>query len=178
MLRRNLLHPKWAILPASELIQRGDELFDQIGDGQKLFVRPDSPLKPFSGRVVTKGKLTLAALDHGFYYDDPNLPVVAAPVQTVSREWRFVIVNRRVVAGSGYQADGRIATSNDALDNARQFAAEVVESLPPPDPVYVLDVCETSHGLRLIELNPFSGADLYGCDGPSIVSAIAARQGG
>ena len=39
--------------------------------------------------------------------------------------------------------------------------------------VYVLDVCESDGRLRLLELNPFSGADLYACDAESVVSAVA-----
>ena len=41
-----------------------------------MFVRPDSPLEPFAGRVLARDKISLAALDHGFYYDDAYLPVV------------------------------------------------------------------------------------------------------
>ena len=41
-----------------------------------------------------------------------------------------------------------------------------------PDPVYVLDVCEADTGLRLLELNPFSGADLYACSGSEIVRHV------
>jgi hypothetical protein len=37
---------------------------------------------------------------HGFYFDDVRLPVVVAPVQPVEREWRYVVVDRSVVAVS------------------------------------------------------------------------------
>jgi len=39
----------------------------------KVFIRPSSCLKPFSGRVLEVEKISLEALDHGFYYDDPNI---------------------------------------------------------------------------------------------------------
>jgi hypothetical protein len=38
--------------------------------------------------------------------------------------------------------------------------------------VFVLDLVETSAGVRLLELNPFSGADLYDCDRDRLVAAI------
>ena len=41
-----------------------------MGDPSRIFVRPDSPLKPFSGRVLDRDSISLAALDHGFYFDD------------------------------------------------------------------------------------------------------------
>ncbi|MEM6468488.1 MAG: hypothetical protein AAF802_02885 [Planctomycetota bacterium] len=43
----------------------------------------------------------------------------------------------------------------------------------PPCPVFVLDICQVSDEYRLIELNPFGGADLYGCDSNAIVQAVS-----
>jgi hypothetical protein len=44
--------------------------------------------------------------------------------------------------------------------------------MPAPADVYVLDVCESDGDLRLIEINPFGGADLYACDAISVVRAV------
>jgi hypothetical protein len=38
----------------------------------------------------------------------------------------------------------------------------------------MLDICECDKQLRLMELNPFGGADLYGCDAGVVVQAISA----
>jgi hypothetical protein len=141
---------------------------------ESVFVRPDSPLKPFTGRVLRRAQISLAALDHGFYYDDPEIPVVVAPVRHVAREWRYVVAGQRVISGSAYVADGRTAAGADPAGAPWQFAIEVAQQLPSPDPVYVLDVCETDAGLRLLELNPFSGADLYACPGSDVVRHVAA----
>jgi hypothetical protein len=167
-----LLHEKWEIFPAAELVSQAEEVFDRIGDGQSLFVRPDSPLKPFSGRVVRRDKLTLKTLDHGFYYDDENIPVVVAPTQSIMREWRFVVVDRAVVTGSGYQADGRTTLVGSDSQAAWDIASQLARSIPAPELVYVLDLCETTKGIRLLELNSFSGADLYGCEGARIIQAL------
>ena len=169
-----LLHRRCKILPASQLIAEPGRAFEQVGADNEAFVRPDSPLKPFAGRVLARDAVRLAALDHGFYYDDEHLPVVVAPLRSVGQEWRFVVVDRRVVAGSGYLADGRKAVAQAPDSEAWQFAAEVASEMEPPEPVYVLDVCETPEGLRLLELNPFSGADLYACDLQTIVAEVGA----
>jgi hypothetical protein len=88
-------------------------------------------------------------------------------------ERRYVVVGRQVVAGSGYIAEGRAASPDDPHGLAWQFAAQVAERITPPDPAYVLDVCEADTGLRLLELNPFSGADLYACSGSEIVRCVS-----
>ncbi len=63
------------------------------------------------------------------------------------------------------------ATAN--RDDPWRFAAHIAAALEPPEPVYVLDVCECDGELHLLELNPFSGADLYDCDLDTIVRAVA-----
>jgi hypothetical protein len=51
----------------------------------------------------------------------------------------------------------------------------VAEHLDPPELVYVMDICEADGQLRLLQLNPFSGADLYACRSDDVVAAVSAR---
>lgn len=140
--------------------------------GDRVFVRPDSALKPFSGRVLARTEISLRSLDHGFYYDDLDLPVLTTPVTRIGSEWRFVVVDGEPVAGSRYQAADRSGAGEiTGGDPVWQFAAAAA-SRYRPDPVFVLDVCETPVGLRVLELNPFSGADLYDCDRDAVVEAV------
>ena len=90
----------------------------------------------------------------------------------MGREWRYVVVSERVVAGSGYQAEGRSATPESPAGEPWTFASHIAAQLKPPEAVYVMDICESKGQLRLLELNPFSGADLYACDTDAIVRAI------
>ncbi len=143
----------------------------QLDAQDTLFVRPDSPLKPFSGRVVSAPGLTPGHLDHGFYYEDLTLAVVATPVVEVHEEWRFVVVEGVVVAESGYVAEGR-AERAGVPEDARALACEIAGQLEPPARAYVLDVARTGAGLGLVELNPFGGADLYGCDPDAVLDAL------
>jgi hypothetical protein len=173
-LAHRLVSESFVVTTVMDLVLKGPP--PEFGD--QVFVRPDSPLKPFSGRVLGRGSITLAALDHGFYYDEIDLPVVIAPAVRVGVEWRFVVASGAVVAGSGYSADGRAA--GEAITPAHavwRYAVDVAADVKPPDPVYVMDICETDRGLRLLELNPFSGADLYSCDRGAVVEAVNALVG-
>jgi hypothetical protein len=72
-----------------------------------------------------------------------------------------------------YSANGRAAGHALAPGSrAWAFASEVAPRLPGLDPLVVVDVCETPDGLRLLELKPFSGADLYACDRTAVVDAV------
>ena len=168
-----LLNGNYRVMPARTLVERAVEIAKELDAGDRLFVRPDSPLKPFSGRVVDVASLDLRALDFGFYFDDPNLPVVAAPVRTVGREWRFVVADGQVVAGSAYDAGSRSAKPAEPDGDATAFATSVAASIAPPAAVYVLDVCESGGEFRLLELNPFGGADLYACETGEVVRAVS-----
>ncbi len=173
-----LLQRDAVILPASRLVADPAAALRGLGAPERVFVRPDSPLKPFAGRVVATQGLTLRQLDHGFYYDDADLPVVVAPVRRVDAEWRYVIVDGRVVAGSAYEADGRKGRADDPGGAPWRFAAEIAAAMPAPERVYVLDLCSAEGRLWLLELNPFAGADLYGCDPVAVVRAVDAVAGG
>lgn len=168
-----LVHLDWLICPAIELVADPGGIATRLQSEGKLFVRPDSPLKPFSGRVVETNTLTLSSLDHGFYYDDETLPIVVAPVQLIGDEWRFVVVNQRVITGSAYDPATRKPKPIELDSAAAIFASTVASQLEPPSIVYVLDVCWCNDQFRLLELNPFGGADLYACDANAIVENVS-----
>jgi hypothetical protein len=168
-----LVHRQWRVMPAHVVAEDPAAAVRRLGDLDSVFIRPDSPLKPFAGRVLARDKITLAALDHGFYYDDPTIPIVVAPVRGIGREWRYVVVDQTVVAGSACAAAERSARADDPRGEAWSFAAEIAAKLPAPERVYVLDVCEADGRLWLLELNPFSGADLYACDAGAVVAAVS-----
>ena len=168
-----LLHEQWRILPAIELVTGKHSLAASLGGVEEIFVRPDSPLKPFSGRVVPVEGLSLRSLDFGFYFEDESLPVVVAPVREITREWRYVVVNGTVIAGSAYEATRREAVPISPLGESWRFAESVAKQMPAPEVVYILDICEADDRLHVLELNPFSGADLYACDREAVVRAVA-----
>lgn len=168
-----LLHSDWRVLPLDEFVAKARAVCDDLGCLDRVFVRPDSPLKPFSGRVLDTESITLASLDHGFYFDDETIPIVAAPVRNVGREWRFVVVGSDVVAGSSYDPSTRSATPDVPEGRAWMFADSVVSRVTSPAEVYIVDVCESDGGIRLLELNPFGGADLYACNASKVVDTVS-----
>jgi hypothetical protein len=46
-----------------------------------------------------------------------------------------------------------------------------------PDPVFFLDVCESSDTLRVVEVSGFSCSWLYACDLPAAVAAASEAAG-
>jgi ATP-grasp domain-containing protein len=168
-----LINDKWIAVEAQRFVEHPTEILNKIEGEGDFFVRPNSPLKPFSGRVLNVSSLSMKALDYGFYFDDPNTLVIVSPVRVIGSEWRFVVVKDKVVAGSSYEAETRSEVPVEPSDSVWEYARGVAHGLRAPEDVWVMDVCATEEGFRLVELNPFSGADLYGCDRNAIVSGIA-----
>ena len=169
-----LLHEKWINTSVSKFVNDPDSIFAEFENPNSVFVRPNSPLKPFSGRVLEKSKISMKALDYGYYYDNENLPIVVTPFSFIDKEWRFVVVNKQIVAGSAYIADGRSETDNIPCGEEEwNYAQNIASVMNPPDDVYVLDICKSEGNYKLLEINPFSGADLYSCNRSSVVKSIS-----
>ena len=123
--------------------------------------------------MLDVGAINLRALDHGFYYDDDDLPVLVSPRRTIGREWRFVIVDRSVVTACEYEASRR-GVPGEILDSALALASQVAANPWQAADAFVVDVAEVDGEPRVMELNPLSGADLYTCDARAVVTAVTA----
>lgn len=170
-----LLNRNYCMLPFGELERRREFLFATFGVGDAIFVRPNSPLKIFTGQLVTRG----AFADHmelmGFYeFPRSEIVVVSSPWSLVA-EWRFVVVEGRVIAGSQYRRANTAALEPCQNTGAKAFADRIVSTGFEPDPVWVFDVCQTDDGeFHLLEIGVFAFADLYACDKTAIVRCVSA----
>jgi len=74
----------------------------------KVFIRPSSPMKQFSGRILNCKDITPKALDYGFYYNNLNLTIIIAPVKKIWHEWRFLVVGKNIITGCAYSPENRL----------------------------------------------------------------------
>jgi len=169
-LRERLINHAVVYARVCDLVERTDETLAPLGNPRRFFVRPDSPLKPFAGRVIETATVTRAALDHGFYYDDDTLAIVVARARAVGREWRCVVGDGRLIAVCEYGADRR-QRDGEAPSAVLELASDVAQLEWQPAPIYCVDIAEVDGSLGVLELNPFSGADLYGCAPEPVVDA-------
>lgn len=168
---RFLLNQPHRIMPGVEAIRRCEELFAEFARDDEVFARPTSSHKLFVGRCVHRDDFATALAPTRY---DPETRVVIASPRPIDREWRLLVVGDRVVAGSQYMADGERAITPDCPAEVRVFAETMLAEVPwRPDPVFMLDVCESEGWLRLVELNSFSGSWLYRCDPRAVVTAVS-----
>ncbi len=172
-----LLNQPYAIMPGVEAIRQRDWLFSAFGGGDEVFARPTGCHKLFVGRCIHRESFA-SALSPTRY--DPATQVVIAAPREIGREWRLVIIGDRVIAASQYAEDGTKSIAAGCPDDVRDFVAGMLSAVSwRPDPIFMVDVCESDGRLWLVELNSFSSSWLYRCDFAEVVrkaSELAVRQ--
>ena len=96
--REYLLNRDHIMLPFADLRHRRQELFEMFGRNGKIFVCPDSPLKLFTGLVVSEETFEKDLEFMAFYEFPPDSVVVVSSPKGIVKEWRFVVANGQIVA--------------------------------------------------------------------------------
>lgn len=170
-----LLNRDYIMLPFGEVGRQKDFLFDTVGHDDRIFVRPDSPLKLFTGQIASRSTFAADIEFMGFYEFPINSLVVVSSPKAITNEWRFVVANGKVVAGSQYKQGADLDYRADYDSKAFDLAASIAANDYEPDPAWVLDICKTSDGsYHLLEIGGFSFADLYACNMADVVTAVSA----
>lgn len=165
----------YTMLPFEELTPRKEFLFDTFGKEGNIFVRPDSPLKLFTGQLASHDKFDADVEFMGFYDFPPESLVVVSSPKTIVNEWRFVVAEREIVAGCKYSTSGELDYQPGYPDDALKLASTIATLDHEPDPVWIIDICDTADGAyHLLEIGGFSFADLYACNKSDIVKAVSA----
>lgn len=135
----------------------------------KLFVRPDSGLKTFPGIAIDCREQQITswadfheALCREFRHIPPETMVCIASGREIHPiEWRFWVVDRKVVASTPYAWEGSPCW-NTPPDEALDIAQSVAEQEWQVDVAYVVDVVQALHGDRSFYLNEINAASTSG----------------
>lgn len=144
----------------------------------KAFIRPCEDLKAFTGEVMKRENLAnwIARVKDGEISTralqlTSNTPVVIARSKFVYREWRFFVVDGKVISGSQYRDAYGKREDADVPPDAWAFAQTMVNQWPMA-PCFVIDIGEIKQGLRVVEINCFNGSGAYLCDLKRVFTAV------
>lgn len=166
-----LLNQNYIMMPLGDLFRRQQYVFDNIGDGNNVFIRPNSGHKLFNGEVWYRENLEqeLSYLDGKV--DFTSIVVLAEP-KNILAEWRFFVVDSKVITGSRYKLKTRLSIDRDCPTQACELAMEAAK-LYNPDRAWSLDICLTGDGYKILEIGCFACSGLYACDKATIIDSIA-----
>ena len=185
------------MLPYGSLKDRKEELFERFGD--TIFIRPNSGVKEFTGFVTAANRFEERIELAGFYDVEPDLLVLVSRAWDLEREWRFVIVDDKVVSGSLYRYWGETAEDPKSVDyvsshsssmhkelhpisahrkgsenEAWQMAQIAAETATHGQRAWTIDICQTKQGLvRVLEIGCFSCAGMYKNDLREVIKEVS-----
>lgn len=155
---------------------------DLEDDGRAWFIRPVSDAKEQPGMVRTTSEIRETArkvmsldaddIPGGSLRPDTEM-MLTTPVR-IQQEWRIWIVGDEIITWSLYKEGRHVIYRHEIDADALAFARELVASNAGYAPAYVLDVCRTDQGLRLLETNCMNAAGFYAADLRKLALAIDA----
>ena len=177
MFGKYLLNTDYIMMPFGELIRRKEFIFDTLSWDvfeHKVFIRPDSGNKTFTGTVVHEDNWVDAVSKLGFYDVDPSSIVIVSETKNIGNEWRLVIIEGKVIAASKYKSYGLIKMEEGCPKDVKKFGEDMAK-LYSPERCFTIDICDEKDGtyLSIVEINSFSSSGLYVCDKSAVVEAVS-----
>jgi len=139
-----------------------------LSSNQELewFIRPSQDLKHFSGQVMKTREIlawfkdAMSADMSGTYKIDEDLMIILAAPKKIQAEWRWFIVDGKIVDGSMYRAHGQMRQSHEKdpmlVREAQQFA-----DIWLPSPCCVMDLALVDDEMKVIEFNCINSSGFY-----------------
>lgn len=171
-------------LPFNEVRHMFDTI-QKFARGERVFIRPDVGLKtlPAMSYMVSQRSLFMDVWDSNeqiYTGDETSLCLISQHRDNIESEWRFFVVDNKVVTGSKYMQDDRVCIEALDLDidydfEAMRYAQWVVDSKLKHKFIdtYVIDVCMLDNGdMYIVELNCANCSGIYESDVDLLVRAM------
>lgn len=160
------------IMPLSDAID-----FLKNGQDVDIFIRPSEDLKQFSGQVIKAHECADWLKDatecdsSGSYKLDLTTKVVIGEPRNIKAEWRWFVIDGKIVGGSMYRRNGRLYSKRE-LDTATIDEAQQLANIWLPDSCCVMDTALVGDELKVIEFNCINSSGFYDNDVAAIFKAL------
>lgn len=148
---RQMLNDYYAMMPLSSIERNKIQVFGNFGTACKMFIRPDSADKIFSGFLWN-------LVDNVNFEDGiprRTLCIVSRPKQILG-EWRFIVAQDGIMSGCCYMYQGNHVEIPSYTKDMESFVNGLIEKKFFPSEFMVYDVAELhDRSLALIEVNSF-----------------------
>jgi len=156
----------------SEIMTIGSELLWERGE---LFLRPVEDNKAFTGSIFDKEKWdnTLKAYlkEEGYKDFHKDTRIQVSTPKKIYSEIRLWIVGGKVITGSYYQLGGKVYLNKDISPEALGFANSVISKGELAE-AWVLDICQSDSGWKVVEAGCINHAGFYASELDKTVEAV------
>jgi hypothetical protein len=175
----HLLNSNYMMMGLNDVLRNKNKIFGRFGT-ESIFIRPSDGFKSFPGQTLPfdnfEQEFDILTKSYGGLETD--ILCVVSPAKDIVEEYRFIVIDGKVVSGSLYMDRNNRKEWKAYYDkvcedqNAFDFAVEM-SKIYQPDKAYTIDVCKLQNGeYKMIELNSFCCASMYGNDYDKVVSAV------
>jgi hypothetical protein len=145
----------------------------------RMFVRPAADSKHFSGRVFQADEFAAwqssigdPAAGHGTSLTPTTLIQLSLPV-AIHAEYRFWVVAGQIVTRSLYKRGNQVLYSGNVDERLARYVQDRMGEWMPHES-FVIDVCDTAEGTRIVEINTLNSSGFYAADVQRLVLALEA----
>ena len=152
----------------------------------KFFMRPLADSKSFTGAIFSKDEYDswvnkVRALGSEVSGSEVSTlttgtEVLVSTIKDIWSEWRLFIIYGQIVTASKYVVGGRVEYSSIVDEDVLQFGRDRIVEYHIAN-AYVLDICRTEQGLRIVEINAINCAGVYAGDISAIIKAFELHFG-
>jgi hypothetical protein len=159
--------------------------FKDVHISRPTFIRPVDDTKFFSGAVFEpeyfedwQRKVVVSSVGMEGISLSPTALVQVSPVKEIWSEYRFWVVQGRIVTASRYKLGTNVIYSNDVDYRFHEFVQGLFDGFPErlmgwrPAEAFVIDVCETPKGIKIVEINTINSSGFYAADVQKLVFAL------
>jgi len=177
-----LLNEDYMMMGLNDVLRNKEKIFSYFDQYRhqhnKIFIRPSDGFKSFAGQLLSYENFEqeFNVLIQSYGGIDMDSIVLISGLQNILEEYRFVIIDGKVISGTTYFDSENVGTLNPHYDKickdekAIQFANSVVQYYQP-DKAFTIDVCKVGDEYKLLEIGSFNCASMYGNDYDAIVKA-------
>lgn len=130
-----------------------------------FWMRPERSKKEFIAGVFDLEEANRLFDDKELFFGDEQTKIVVASCKDIQAEYRYFIVNGKISTKSQYRRLGKLFYSSEFVDvELDDFVNNQISNTSFPIKTYVIDVCETNNGIKVVEINRLNSSGLYGCN--------------
>lgn len=167
LLNHDCIFMPWGLLSMNKEI-----IFKLFKDSERLFIRPNSGRKIFTGTTLSKKwwdkELAIIKGLPYTYIKDTDMVVISS-AKKILREYRLLMHKNEMISYSIYE--GETSSFEKKVDEViLNFMATTTDYFP--DKLYTMDLAWTEDSVKVVELNSFYSSGLYDMDYDKVVSSI------
>ncbi len=137
------------------------------------FIRPTKDSKVFNGKLYSKIKWedTVQMVKEKYLGVMPPVTIQVSSPKKIYKEARIWIVDGKIVTSSYYKFGDNVAWTEDVEPEGLEFAQRMAD-LYKVEKAFVMDICLTPDGWKIVEINCVNCSGFYRGDLQKLVMAL------